>query len=149
MNHSHTVDEILSWMTLGGYSQKQSNFPLQFIAHKATWEIGLKCILDHAISLPNTLEWLPVFGINTLIDIKASQDLDSADPSLLTAFDSMIVILDYWAFPQITMFSVTYRLLAFTLSAFLLFTPQLAYPIHSVIQQTLVCWMPINYQAWY
>lgn len=67
MNHSHAINESLSWLTLGGCSQNQSNFRLQFSAHNATWEVGLKCVLDHAIPLPETLEWLPICGTNTLM----------------------------------------------------------------------------------
>ena len=84
------VDESWSLLTPGGCSHRRCNFPLQFVAHEAAWETGPKCILGHAIPLPETAEWLPVCGINTLIRY---QSLPGSGlcwplsvPCLLTAF---------------------------------------------------------------
>lgn len=152
--------QSLSWLTLWGCSPKQYNFPLQFIAPKATWERGLKCILDLDIPLPNTVEWLPTCGNKHLNKVsKPPRICTHLPPSvlpLLTAFALHCSLLDYCESPQLTVFSVTFRLFTSTPSALLLFTLQLAIThcssfkiqlTHSFNHSMNICQVPVNYQT--
>ena len=96
----------LSWLTLGTYSPKQCNFPLQFIVQKATWESGLKCVLDLDIHLPKPVEWLSTHGINTLIRYWSLPGFALTWPLQChlcsQLLHSTVVILDYCESLQLT-----------------------------------------------
>ena len=126
------VDESWSLLTPGGCSHRRCNFPLQFVAHEAAWETGPKCILGHAIPLPETAEGLPVCGINTLIRY---QSLPGSGlcwplsvPCLLTAFaqDSHAGLL---RIPHSSLYFVSPIGFSHPLCLPFFFTLRLAYPL--------------------